>query len=181
MINWPGALVEGGVHDAGNGTVWTSWDGASGGDLTIRSCEIRTSAAYGVFHAHSGNVVQLEDVRIIGTHSTASPIGWVLAIQGNPGAGRKNVVRNCQVFIPAERKSRANVYDYEVSFYHTLSQQNLFRTDLLPGAGQHFCTEYGPGTIARLDRYVGASPGPADSFRPSDMSSHDTREAFRTG
>ncbi len=178
MINWPGALIEGGVHDGGKGTIWTSWDGPGGGELTIRNCEIRTSAPYGLFHAHPGNIVHLDNVRILGQHRTAAETGWVLALQGNPGGGRRNSLRNCELFIPAARKNRAAPYDYEVSFYHTLSEGNRFLTDLPARSGEHFCTEYGPGAVASSDVYSGTARGPGDSFRPSHGSAHDSRRPF---
>jgi hypothetical protein len=177
-LNWPGALIQGGVHDGGGGTFWLSWAGATGGDLIVRDCELRTSAPYGIFHAHAGNLVRMENVKIVGTHREAADHGWVLAIQGDPGGGRRNLVRNCQVFIPAARKRRLPNFDYEVSFYHTSSEGNSFRTDLPAAGGQHFCTQYGPGASASRDLYRGASPGPQDSFRPGHNSPHDTRQPY---
>ncbi|HET7716213.1 MAG TPA: hypothetical protein VFK86_11345, partial [Bauldia sp.] len=101
-------------------------------------------------------------------------------VQADPGRGLRNSVRNCDIFIPAERKSPAYPYDYEVSFHHTVSEQNLFRTDLPAWGGQHFCVEYGRHTSAEGDRFKGTAPGPHDSFRPAHMSDHDTREPFST-
>jgi hypothetical protein len=178
---WPGAIIQGGVHDGGTGTIWLSWHHQRGGAVTVRDCEIRTAGAYGVFHAFPGNVVRMENVRIVGTHREAATTGWVLSLQGDPGAGRRNLLRNCDIFIPGRRKSAAHIYDYEVSLHHTSSERNRFRTDLTPTGGQHFCTEYGPRTVARGDLYRGRAPGPRDSFRPSDSSPHDTRLPFSTG
>jgi hypothetical protein len=178
---WPGAIIQGGVHDGGTGTIWLSWHHQRGGAVTVRDCEIRTAGAYGVFHAFPGNVVRMENVRIVGTHREAATTGWVLSLQGDPGAGRRNLLRNCDIFIPGRRKSAAHIYDYEVSLHHTSSEGNRFRTDLTPTGGQHFCTEYGPRTVARGDLYRGRAPGPRDSFRPSDSSPHDTRLPFSTG
>jgi hypothetical protein len=179
-LSWPGAVIQGGVHDGGTGTIWLSWHHQRGGDVIIRDCEIRTAGAYGVFHAFPGNIVRMENVRIVGTHREAAAPGWVLSLQGDPGAGRRNLLRNCDIFIPASRKSAAHIYDYEVSLHHTSSAGNRFRTDLTPAGSQHFCTEYGPRTIARGDLYRGRAPGPHDSFRPRDSSSHDTRLPFST-
>lgn len=178
---WPGAIIQGGVHDGGTGTIWLSWHHQRGGDVTVRDCEIRTAGAYGVFHAFPGNIVRMENVRIVGTHREAAATGWVLSLQGDPGAGRRNLLRNCDLFIPASRKSAAHAYDYEVSLHHTSSEGNRFRTDLAPTGGRHFCTEYGPRTLARGDVYRGRAPGPGDSFRPGDSSAHDTRLPFNTG
>lgn len=180
ILNWSGALIEGGRHDCGIGTLWTSWSGETGGDLQIRDCEIRVAGQYGVFHAHSGNRLTMRGVRIVGTHREAGPGGWVLSVQADPGRGRKNLVAGCDVFVPAARKSRAAAYDYEVSFYHTVSQENLFRTDLPVTGNHHFCTEYGAGAVARGDRYQGSAPGSHDSFRPGHDSAHDSRRLFGT-
>ena len=181
IVAWPGALVQGGRHDAGKGTVWTAWQQERGGDLTLRGTEILTSGLYGVFHAFPGNLVRLEDVRITGTHSEPGTHGIVLGIQADPGGGRRNVLRGCEIFIPAARRSRKLAYDYEVSLHRTLSEGNLFRTDLPAAGGAHFCTEYAAGTVARGDRYRGTAPGPGDSFRPYHMARHDSRQPFSKG
>jgi hypothetical protein len=177
ILNWPGAVIEGGLHDAGEGTIYASWEG-QGGNLTIRDCQINTSGPYGLFHAHSGNSVQVERVRLMGTHRGPSTAGWVLSLQGDPGAGRRNLLRNCEVFVPRARKSSDFPYDYEVSLHHTASQGNLFQTDLPAAGGAHFCVEYGPNTTARADHYLGTALGRADSFRPGHMSDFDTRELY---
>lgn len=180
IICWPGALVEGGEHDLGTGTFYPSWQGEHGGDVTIRNCLIRTAGLYGLLHAEQGNLVRLDGVRVTGTHRVPGSHGWALAVQADPGGGRRNSVRNCEIFIPAQRKSPVYPFDYEVSFHHTVSEQNLFRTDLSASGGQHFCVEYGRATVARNDRYQGTLAGPRDSFRPGHMSEHDTRLAFTT-
>jgi len=181
IICWPGALVEGGEHDLGTGAFYPSWQGERGGDVTIRNCVIRTAGLYGLLHAEHGNLVRLDGVRLTGTHRVPGSHGWALAVQADPGGGRRNSVRNCDIFIPARRKSPAHAYDYEVSFHHIISEQNMFRTDLPASGGQHFCVEYGRATVARNDRYQGTSAGPRDSFRPGHMSGHDTRLPFSTG
>jgi hypothetical protein len=174
IVNWPGALIEGGSHDTGAGALWASWNGEKGGDLIIRDCEIRTSGLYGLFHSFPGNIVRVEGVKLVGTHRAPGTHGVVLGIQGDPGAGRRNSVRRCDVFVPAARKSRDHVYDYEVRFQHTISEDNLFRTDLTGAGGEHFCTDYSVGATARRDRYQGA-------FRPSHNSTHDNRLPFSKG
>jgi len=166
ILCWPGMLVQGGVHDAGDGTIFTGWQGETGGDVTLRSTEIRTSAGYGLFHPYEGNLVTLDRVRIVGTHSGAAKDGWVLAIQADPGSGRKNRITGCEVFIPAARKYAATPYDFEVSLRNTISQNNLFRTSLPTRGGAFFAVEYGPGAVSRDDRFQGAAPGPADTIRP---------------
>jgi len=175
IINWPGALIEGGTHDAGAGTVWTSWQNQRGGHLTIRNCTIRTAAPYGVFHAFEGNLLEMERVRIVGGHREPAGNGWVLAIKADPGGQRRNRMRGCEIFIPGRRKLDAADYDYEISLAHIVSEANLFRTDLGAGRGDHFCTDYGTGAVAIRDRYRGTAPGPNDSFRPARSSQHDTR------
>jgi hypothetical protein len=149
--------------------------------VTIRDCEIRTSGQYGIFHAFPGNLLRMSGVSIVGTHRAPPSTGWVLSVQGDPGGGRRNSVTNCKLFVPAARKSRAYPYDYAVSFHHTVSENNLFRTDLPASGGAHFCTEYGPRATARGDRYQGTAPGPADSFRPGHGAAHDTRTPFNLG
>lgn len=178
MISWPGALVEGGRHDCGEGTFWTSWQGAAGGDLTVRNCEVYASGSYGIFHAFDGHRVTLDRVKLTGTYREAGEQGFVLGIRNNPGGGRKNLVSNCEVFVPAARKWRGQPYDYEVSLYHTISRNNLFRTNLPATGKQHFCTEYAHQSEAHGDRYRGTAPGTEDSFRPGHFANHDTRSPF---
>lgn len=180
IIDWPGALVQGGRHDLGAGTFWTSWQGERGGDLTIRGSEIRTAGLYGLFHAEAGNIVHLDAVRLTGAHRQPGSHGVTLGIQADPGGSRRNSVRNCHVSVPAARKSPGHLYDYEVSLHHTVSEANLFQTDLPVGVGEHFCVEYGRGVVAGGDRFHGTAPGPGDSFRPSHMSNHDTRVPYST-
>jgi hypothetical protein len=120
----------------------------------------------------------MENVKLVGTHKAPGTHGFLLYIRGDPGGGRKNSVSGCEIFVPRARKSPEQVYDYEATIYHTLSQDNLFRTDLPAAGGQHFCVEYGPGTVIRRDRFRGTAPGPGDSFRPGHGSDFDTRQAL---
>jgi polygalacturonase len=181
IINWPGALIQGGVHDAGVGEIHCSWQEQKGGDMTIRDCEIRTSGPYGLFHYFDGNLVRIERVKFVGTHSGPGTNGEVLTVSADPGGGRRNIVRNCDIFIPAARKARGHPYDNEIIFHHTVSEGNLFRTDLPAGGGQHFAVVYGNRAAARGDRFRGTAAGPQDSFRPSYNSAHDTRLPFSSG
>ena len=178
IVNWPGALIEGGVHDAGAGAFHASWQEQKGGDMTIRNCEIRTSGLYGLCHYFDSNLVRFENVKLVGTHGGPGTHGEVLTVRGNPGRGRRNAVRNCDVFIPAVRKARDHPYDYEVILDHTVSEGNLFRTDLPASGGRHFAVLYENGAAARGDRFRGTAPGTQDSFRPFHNSSHDTRQPF---
>jgi hypothetical protein len=179
IISWPGALVQGGVHDTGEGTFWTGWD--EGGDLTLRGCEIRSSGEYGLFHAFKNNIVHLDRVKVTGTHRRADKAGSFPAIEADPGGGRKNSVKGCEIFLPAARKSRDAAYDLEPSFNHSVCENNLFRTDLPAAGGQHFATRYSADTVVRGDRYRGTAPGRADSFRPKHFSNHDTRLPYSKG
>jgi Right handed beta helix region len=181
ILNWPGALIQGGVHDAGAGQIHASWQEQKGGDVTIRDCEIRSSGLYGLSHYFDGNLVRFEGVRLVGTHRGPGTHGEVLTVRGDPGGGRRNLVRSCDIFIPAARKSRAQPYDYEVVLAHTVSEGNLFRTDLPAAGGQHFAVNYDQGAVARGDRYRGTAPGPQDSFRPSHNSAHDSRQPYSSG
>jgi hypothetical protein len=181
ILNWAGGLVQGGVHDAGAGVINTSWQEQTGGDMILRNCEIRTSGLYGVSHYFPGNLVRLERVRILGSQKAPGTHGETVLFRADPGGGRRNVVRDCEIFIPAARKSREHPYDYEVILDHTLSEGNLFRTDLPASGGEHFAIGYGTGSIARGDRYQGTAPGPQDSIRPGHNSIHDTRLPFSTG
>jgi hypothetical protein len=168
-------LIEGGVHDAGAGMIATSWDGQSGGKVTIRNCEIRFSGLYGIAHNTDGNLLHMENVKIVGAQTGPGTHGELILIHANPGGGRRNLVRNCDVFIPAARKSRQHPYDYEVVLNHTVSEGNLFRTDLPATGGQHFAVGSDAGGIARGDRFRGTAPGTQDSIRPGHNSTHDTR------
>lgn len=174
-------LLEGGVHDAGAGMIAASWEGQVGGEVTIRGCEIRTSGPYGLSHNTDGNHLRLENAKIVGTHDGPGTHGEMILIRADPGRGRRNLMRDCDVFIPARRKSRENPYDYEVILNHTVSEGNLFRTDLPAAGGQHFAVGSDAGGVARGDRFRGTAPGPADSIRPGHNSSHDTRMPFTSG
>jgi hypothetical protein len=173
-------LVEGGVHDAGAGVIATSWSDQAGGQVTIRNCEIRTSGLYGLSHYWDGNYTRLENVKIVGTQTGPGTHGEMILFRADPGGGRRNLIRNCEIFIPARRKSRAQLYDYEIVLNHTVSEGNLFRTDLPATGGQHFAVGYDNGGVARGDRYRGTAPGTQDSIRPGHNSSHDTRLPFST-
>ncbi|MFN3388343.1 MAG: hypothetical protein ACK40O_05380 [Allosphingosinicella sp.] len=181
ILSWDGALVEGGAHDAGAGAVYLSWQGQTGGNLTVRNAEFRTAGLYGLMHTAAGNAVALEGVKVIGAHRSPGSHGSVLLMQADPGGGRRNRMRGCDIFVPAARKSRDHAYDYEVTLHHTVSEGNLFRTDLPAAGGQHFCTDYGARTTARRDMYRGTAPGPNDSFRPGHNSRHDTRQPYAKG
>ncbi len=170
-------LVEGGVHDAGTGLIATSWSQQVGQNVIIRTCEIRSSGLYGISHYWDGNLTRLENVRVVGRQKVPGPYGELILFQANPGGGRRNLIRNCEFFIPAARKSRATPYDYEIKLYHTNSEGNLFRTDLAATGGQHFSVGY-ENASARGDRFRGTAPGPQDSIRPGHNSSHDTRLPF---
>lgn len=170
-------LVEGGVHDAGKGVIATSWSEQVGANVILRNCEIRTSGLYGISHYWDGNLTRLENVKVVGTHTGPGTHGEMVLFRANPGGGRRNLIRNCEFFIPAARKSREHPYDYEIALYHTDSEANLFRTDLPATGGQHFAVGY-EGGRARGDRFRGTAPGPQDSIRPGHNSSHDTRLPF---
>ena len=177
IFAWPGAVVSGGEHDSGDGTIWTSWSGQAGGETLMRDCTVRSSGRYGIFHAHEGSLTRLERVRLIGTHREAGP-GSFPAIEADPGGGRKNLVRECEFVLPAARKSRDHAYDLEPSFNNCRCEGNTFRTDLRATGGQHFATQYSASTEVVGDMYRGTAPGPADSFRPTHNSTHDTRRPF---
>lgn len=179
ILHWPGALIQGGLHDAGTGQICLSWQGEKGGsDVTVRDCEFRTSGLYGVLHYWPGNRVRMEGVKIVGTHRGTASHGEVLGFHPDPGGGRKNVVRNCEIFIPAARKSDAANFDYEVILYHTIAEGNLYRTDLPAAGGRHFVVGYERGSVARGERFRGTAPGPQDSIRPFHNSSHDSRTPY---
>lgn len=180
ILAWQGALIESGDYDLGEGTLWTSWEGQEGGDVTLRNCSVRGSGRFGIFHAHPNNLTTLDRVRLTGTHREAGP-GNFPAIQANPGGGRRNLVRNCEFFLPAARKSREQPYDLDPSFNHCRCEGNVFRTDLPAVGGQHFATQYTDNTIVRGDVYRGTAPGSADSFRPRHLSDHNTRRPYSQG
>jgi len=180
ILSWRGAVLQGGVHDMGAGQICVSWQGQTGGDVTLRDCELRTSGLYGIMHYYDGNLARIENVKLVGAHRGPGTHGETIMMSADPGRGRSNVLRNCDIFLPAARKARAHPYDYEVILHHTLSEGNLFRTDLPAGGGQHFAVSYDKGSAARGDRFRGTAPGPQDSFRPGHNSNHDTRAPFST-
>jgi hypothetical protein len=141
IICWPGALIDGGTHDLGAGTFWTSWSGQSGGDLVIRHSKFFGSGHYGIFHAHPGNVVTLEQISVTGTHKKPT-FGAFPAIQAEPGAGRRNVIRNCRVFLPKARKLPIRATELGATFNHASCEGNSFETDLEPGEGKFLVMYY---------------------------------------
>lgn len=181
IICWPGAVIQGGVHDTGVGTIWTGWQNERGGDLVIRDTEIRGSGPYALFHGFDGNLLRLERTRLVGRHRDPGTHGWVLAIHADPGGGRRNRMTGCEVFLPARRHSPDHNYDYEVTLRNTIAQGNVFRTDLAARDNRHFAIDYGPNTQVRGDRFRGSAPGPADSIRPIHNNTHDTRLPYSQG
>lgn len=177
MLIGQDTLLEGGVHDTGTGTINTCWHGQKGGNVTLRNCEIRTSGLYGLSHYWDGNLVRVENVKILGTHTEPGTHGEMILFRGDPGGGRRSVMRGCEIFIPASRKSSEHLYDYEVILYRTTCEGNTFRTDLPATGGQHFAIGYDEGG-ARGDWFRGTAPGTEDSIRPGHNSSHDTRTPY---
>lgn len=175
IVAWAGAVIQGGTYDCGDGAIYASWQNQDRGDLTIQACEIRTSGLYGLMHYFNGNRLRVEGVKIIGTHARPGTHGEMVLVRADPGGGRKNLVRNCEMFVPAARKSPEHPYDYEIKLAHTVSEGNYFRTDLPASDGQHFAVSYEGGGEARGDRFLGTRPGPQDSIRPGHNSSHDSR------
>jgi hypothetical protein len=175
ILNGRDTLLEGGMHDLGTGSMNTCWQVQKGGKVTLRNTEIRTSGLYGVSHYWDGNLLRMENVRVIGTHTAPGAHGEIILIRGDPGGGRRHVMRGCEVFIPASRKSREHDWDYEVILNRTISEGNLFRTDLPASGNQHFAIGYDEGGGARGDRFRGTAPGVGDSIRPRHNSTHDTR------
>lgn len=134
IICWPGALLSGGTHDLGAGRFWTSWNGQTGGDLTLRDSTFLGSDHYGIFHAHPGNRVVLDNITIRGTQKGPTT-GAFPAIQARPQAGGRNAVRNCRVFLPRARKSATPSVEVGASFNHADCEGNLFETDLPASQG----------------------------------------------
>lgn len=135
IICWPGARLDGGAHHLGTGTFWTSWSGQTGGDLTVNNCKFFGSGHFGIFHAHPGNLVRLNNVTITGTH-TKPTWGAFPAIEANPGAGRRNVVRDCHMFLSKARKARRPASEIGAAFNHSICERNLFETDLTRSGGE---------------------------------------------
>lgn len=173
IISWPGAVIDGGRHHAGEGTIWTCWRGQNAASLLIRDCEVLSSGPFGIFHAFDGNLLEMVRVKLTGTHDKAGS-GSFPAIQANPGEGRHNLISNSHIFIPRARKSPTIPGDGEPLFNHCICSSNMFWTDLPAVGGQYFVTRYGPTTIVDRDRYRGTSIGVADSFRPERGATHDT-------
>ena len=178
IISWPGAIIEGGEHNIGGGTLWTCWNRAKGASLTLRNTKLSGHGHFGIFHAFPGNQVILDGVELTGTH-IAPTFGAFPAIQANPGRGLKNVVRKSRFFIPRGRKSPALPLETVPSFNHTVCEGNVFATDLPAGDGDRaFMIDYGPGTIVIGDSFQGAAPGPADTIRPHTKQAHDTTQPY---
>jgi hypothetical protein len=153
IICWPGALLDGGTHQLGTGIFWTSWSGETGGDLTVSNSKFLGSGHFGIFHAHPGNLVRLKNVTITGTH-TKPTWGAFPAIEADPGAGRRNMVRDCRIFLPKARKSPGAASEVGATFNHSICENNSFETDLMRGGGE-FLIMYNDCRVAG-DRYHGS-------------------------
>lgn len=179
IICWPGALLQGGAHDLGSGTFWTGWSGYSGGDLTVRNVSFRGDGHYGIFHAHENNRVVLDGVTLTGTHNRAD-FGAFPAIEADPGGGRRNVMRNCKVFIPAARKSAQPLGEPVSSINFTDCSGNQFSTDLPARGGAQFVIYYHPQARISGDRFRGTAPGLHDTIAPIG-GPFDTRLPYSRG
>lgn len=178
ILCWPGALLSGGTHDMGSGTVWTSWDAMRGGDLTLRDATFRGNGPFGIFHAHPDNLVRLERVTLIATHR-APTFGAFPAIEADPGGGRRNSVKACRFVYPRARKAAQPVAEPLASFNHAVCEANRFETDLPGAGGAHFIVMYHGNATVVGDRFTGTRPGLSDSIRPN--AAHDTRLAYNRG
>jgi hypothetical protein len=176
IICWPGALLQGGTHDLGNGTFWTSWSSYRDGDLTVRNAIFRGDGPYGIFHAFENNRVVLDGVSLIGRHKK-SGAGAFPAIEADPGGGKRNVVRNCKFFIAAGRKSAQPLNEPVSSFNHVDCSGNQFETDLPAQNGQQFVVYYHPNAQVSGDRFQGKLPGLRDTIMPSG-GPFDTRAPY---
>jgi hypothetical protein len=174
IANWPGegVLIQGGDHDAGEGCIWLSWQGQTGGKTILRGLRIRSSHDFGLMHGFAGNLAVVENCTITGTHTRPADTHFIFFAQ-DPGSGRRNVFRGNTVFIPAARKDRGKAWDIEPQFHNTDMSGNTYTTDLRT-PGQYFATYYANCSV-RNERYKGAFPGRADTFRPAGAESHDTR------
>lgn len=176
IICWPGAVLEGGTHDLGNGTFWTSWSGEHGGDLTVRNATFQGDGPYGIFHAHENNRVVLDRVTLIGRHRSGGA-GAFPAIEADPGGGQRNVVRNCKFFIPAGRKSAQPPGEAVSSINFADCSGNQFATDLPARGGAQFVVYYHPQARVSGDRFRGMAPGLHDTIIPNGPA-FDTRQPF---
>jgi hypothetical protein len=176
IICWPGALLQGGTHDLGNGTFWTGWSGYSGGDLTVRNATFRGDGPYGIFHAHENNRVVLDGVSLIGRHRIGGA-GAFPAIEADPGGGRRNIIRNCRFFIPLGRKSPQPPYEPVSSINYADCSGNLFETDLPVQGAKQFVVYYHPNARITGDRFRGKAPGLHDTITPNGAL-FDTRGLF---
>jgi len=175
ILCWPGAVLSGGRHEMGSGTVWTSWDAMRGGDLTIRDATFRGNGNFGIFHAHEGNRVTLERVTVIAAH-TVPTFGAFPAIEGDPQGGQRNLVRGCRFIYPRARKAPQPQAEPTASFNHVICEGNRFETDLPAAGGASFTVMYHGDCRVVGDRFAGTRPGPQDSIRPNAV--HDTRLPF---
>lgn len=176
ILCWPGALLQGGSHDLGNGTFWTSWSSYRDGDLTVRNASFSGDGPYGIFHAHENNRVVLDGITLVGRHKKAG-FGAFPAIEANPGAGKRNVVRNCRFFIPAARKSPTPASEPVSSFNFADCSGNRFETDLPAAGGKQFVVYYHGDAKVSGDRFIGKAPGPKDTIMPNG-GPFDTRSSF---
>ncbi|HET9428715.1 MAG TPA: right-handed parallel beta-helix repeat-containing protein [Allosphingosinicella sp.] len=181
ILSWPGEgmLVRGGVHDAGRGCIWLTWQ-SPGSRVRLEGMTIRTSHIHGMLLAHPGGVGEVEDCEIIGTHTTAES-GHFVFFAGNPGEGRRHVFRNNRMFIPAARKDHSRAFDFEPNFHHTDLEGNEYRTDLAV-PGEYFVRLFNrENCTVRNERFRGAFPGRQDTIRPLPNDAHDTRLPFSSG
>lgn len=181
ILTWPGEgmLIQGGEHDAGAGCIWLAWQ-ATGSKVRLKDMTIRSSHIHGLLLAHPGNLAEVEDCEIIGTH-TGPEDGHFVFFGQDPGGGRRNVFRNNRIFIPAARKNRSQPHDYEPNFSNTNLEGNEYRTDLAR-PGEYFVRLFNAETCTvRNERFRGAFPGTRDTFRPLASEAHDTQLPYSAG
>jgi hypothetical protein len=181
IATWPGEgiLIEGGTHDSGEGCIWISWQGQSGGTTILRKCKISSSHHFGILHSQSENIAVVEGCTITGTHRKPGLSGHFVFFGQNPGRGRRNIYRGNTLFLPAALHDRAHPFDIEPIFANTNLSDNVYTTDLkVPGL--YFARNFDPKNCSvRNERFRGAFPGKQDSFRPmAGSEAYDTRVPF---
>ncbi|MNI51286.1 hypothetical protein D3C73_1060030 [compost metagenome] len=156
--------------DLKNGVVYPTF-GVPKTRTTIRNCKI-ISYSQGLTTTSSGDGgILIENCEFIGSHTSAFSSYFPYILNSNV------IFRGNSVFIPKEAYGAASLtFQVVTQLKVALSENNTYRTDLVPTVNEHFAVNYtGNGRVSN-DLYLSAT-----AFRPSYNSTFPTTYPYSTG
>jgi hypothetical protein len=121
------------------------------------------------------------DNRIVGTHT--APMAGYLLLASNPNA----VYAGNYFYLPGAAYIDGGVGDFDTAMFDGFGtfRNNKWETNLLAAAGSsgtaHYANAYDATATVTNDKFTGAAPGLADTWRPSSVNvEHDTTKAYST-